>query len=146
MALLRNKNDDSAIKGGLKGLAEEVGVTQSYLCRVFKSTMGITIGAYMRGFETEASEGEAEHSTRSSGFDTGMGLLTPATTVETSPASVKDWDGGLADEHVGKLEEGLPTDSGLDMDLGFGLDLDLDLDFNFDEWLWTEDFTKDLVY
>ena len=36
--------------------------------------------------------------------------------------------------------------SGVDLDLHLGLDLDLDLDFNFDEWLWTEDFTKDLVY
>lgn len=41
------------MKRGLKGLAREVGVSPSYLCRVFKKTMGVTVVAYMMGFERE---------------------------------------------------------------------------------------------
>ncbi|KEQ80690.1 hypothetical protein M438DRAFT_242240, partial [Aureobasidium pullulans EXF-150] len=37
---------------GLDALSKEVGVTKSYLCRVFKSVMGMTIGEYVKEFET----------------------------------------------------------------------------------------------
>lgn len=40
-------------KGGLAQMAAEVGVTKSYLCRVFKKTMGMTVGEYIKGFEIE---------------------------------------------------------------------------------------------
>ncbi|KAG9527240.1 hypothetical protein KCU93_g5307, partial [Aureobasidium melanogenum] len=37
--------------GGLAQMAAEVGVTKSYLCRVFKKTMGMTVGEYIKEFE-----------------------------------------------------------------------------------------------
>ncbi|OJJ73852.1 hypothetical protein ASPBRDRAFT_29026 [Aspergillus brasiliensis CBS 101740] len=50
----------SRMKLRLKDLAQEAGVTPSYLCRVFKRTMGITIGAYMAEFEKESCDAEGE--------------------------------------------------------------------------------------
>lgn len=135
IALLRTNKDDPGKKGGLKSLAEEVKVTQSYLCRVFKQIMGMTIGAYMREFETEASEGETESSVQSPRIDVRTNFLTPATTVGSPPAPVESWKVELADEHVERIEDAPPIP----------LDLDLDLDFDFDEWFWSEDFTKDVV-
>lgn len=134
IALLRIKKDDLTMKRGLKELAKEVGVTPSYLCRVFKKTIGITVGTYMKEFEREASEGETESSVQSpskvgSGVvDVGMGLLTPATTARSLSAPVEGRKGGPAEEEVGKVEEAL------------------DLDFDFDEWFWTEDFSNDGIY
>jgi methylphosphotriester-DNA--protein-cysteine methyltransferase len=40
-------------KLGLEGIAVETGVSRSYLCRVFKKTMGVTVGEYIREFEKE---------------------------------------------------------------------------------------------
>lgn len=116
------------MKRGIKELAQEVGVTPSYLCRVFKKTMGMTVGAYLKEFEREASEGETEGSVQSpskvaSGVvDVGTGLLTPATTARSPSAPVGGWKGGPAEEDVGNVEEAV----------------DLDLDFDFNEWFWTE--------
>lgn len=134
IALLRIKKDEIAMKRGLKELAEEVGVTPSYLCRVFKKTVGVTVGAYMKEFEREASEGETESSIQSpsqvgSGVvDVEMGLLTPATTARSLSAPVEGLKGGPAEEDVRKVEEAL------------------DLDFHFDEWFWTGDFSNDGIY
>ncbi|CAD6441422.1 94cc6962-0219-4aa7-a7ff-2e8dc5f01d68 [Sclerotinia trifoliorum] len=36
------RRDDSSMKGGLKNLAKEAGITPCYLCRVFKKIMGVT--------------------------------------------------------------------------------------------------------
>ena len=130
IALLRMKKDDLTMKRGIKELAKEVGVTPSYLCRVFKKTMGVTVGAYMKEFEREASEGETESSVQSpskveSGVvDGGTGLLRPATTARSPSAPAENRKGGSAEEDVGNLEE--------------AVDLDLDLDFDFNEWIWTE--------
>jgi AraC-like DNA-binding protein len=134
LALLRIKKDDLTMKGGLKELAKEVGVTPSYLCRVFKKTMGVTVGAYMKEFEKEASEGETESSTQSpsnvgSGLvDVGTGPLTLAATARSPSAPVEGWKGGPAEEYVGNVEEAL------------------ELDFDIDEWLWAEDFSNDSIY
>lgn len=40
-------------KGGLEVIAQQTGVSRSYLCRVFKKTMGMTVGEYIREFEKE---------------------------------------------------------------------------------------------
>jgi methylphosphotriester-DNA--protein-cysteine methyltransferase len=43
-------------KGGkqrLEDIAVQTGVSRSYLCRVFKKTMGMTVGEYIREFEKE---------------------------------------------------------------------------------------------
>ncbi|KAK3172319.1 hypothetical protein OEA41_005640 [Lepraria neglecta] len=135
IALLRIKKDDLMMKRGLRELAKEVGVTPSYLCRVFKKTMGVTVGAYMKEFEREASEGETESSVQSpstvgSGVvEVEMGLLTPATTARSLSAPVEGRKGGPAEEDVGKYVEEA-----------------LDLDFDFNEWFWTEDFSNDSIY
>jgi hypothetical protein len=41
---------------GVSHLAREVGVSPSYLSRVFKRVMGVTVGEYLVGFEQGASE------------------------------------------------------------------------------------------
>lgn len=57
LALLRAQSTRSSYDGAatmkrsLKELASEVGVSPSYLCRVFKKTMGVTLGVYMMEFE-----------------------------------------------------------------------------------------------
>ncbi|GAB7359392.1 hypothetical protein MBLNU230_g6042t1 [Neophaeotheca triangularis] len=44
LALLRASSDAEGVATGLKALAERVGVTPSYLARVFKRVMGVTVG------------------------------------------------------------------------------------------------------
>ena len=123
------------MKRGLKELAKEVGVTRSYLCRVFKKTLGVTIGAYMKEFEREPSEGETESSVQSpstvgSGVaDVEKGLLTPATTVRSLSVLVEGGKEGPVEEDVGKYAEEA-----------------FDLDFDFNEWFWNEDYLNDSIY
>ena len=80
MALLRTttttttKKDDGTVKRGLKELTDEVGVTRSYLYHVFKKTMGVTVGAYMKEFEREAAEGETEREVQAPG-EVGSGVV-----------------------------------------------------------------------
>lgn len=134
ISLLRIKKDGWMIKRGLEDLAKEVGVTPSYLCRVFKKTMGVTIGTYMKEFEREVSEGETESSVgssprvRSEVMNVDMGPLTPTMTASSLPASVEGPKGRPAEENEEIVEEAF------------------DLDFNFDEWLWAEDFLNDKIY
>lgn len=131
LALLRTKKDDLGMKRSLKELSKEVGVTPSYLCRVFKKIMGVTVGAYIKEFESEATEGEAESSVQSLNeagsivANTETGLLTPASTTRSLLAPVEDQTGGQAEEHGANSEEAL------------------DLDFDFNQWFWTEDFGMD---
>ena len=135
IALLRKKKDDLTMKKGLKELAREVGVTPSYLCRVFKKTIGVTVGVYIKEFEREVSDGETESSIQvpstvgSDVVDVEIGLLTPATPTRSLSASVESRKGGSAEEDIGKYVEEA---------------LDLDLDFN--EWLWTEDLSNHSIY
>ena len=130
MALLWITKDDLTMQRGIKELAKEVGVTPSYLCRVFKKTVGVTIGAYMKEFEKESSEGDTESSVQSPSklglgvMDVGTGLLTPATTTRSSSAPAEGRTGEPAEKDVGNVEE--------------SMNLDLDLDFDFNEWLCTD--------
>lgn len=54
--LIRNEVDDEK-KWSVKGLAKEVGLTESHFCRVFKKVVGLTIGEYRnslsRGVENQ---------------------------------------------------------------------------------------------
>jgi AraC-like DNA-binding protein len=165
LALLRTKKDDASIKYSLKELAKEVGVTPSYLCRVFKKTMGVTVGEYIRQFEMDASKSQIKSLTQSSDsvglgeMSIGMGCSMPVTT----PWSLSDTESSV------RLPSGLGSDM-LDMKAGFsisittssnlsapvknwpvssnspafqtstGADEALDMYFDFDEWLWTEGF------
>lgn len=40
------REEIGAVKWSVKGLAKEVGLTESHFCRVFKKIMGMTIGEY----------------------------------------------------------------------------------------------------
>ncbi|KAE8162551.1 metal binding domain of Ada-domain-containing protein [Aspergillus tamarii] len=99
ITLLRVKNA-AAMRRGLKGLAQEVGVSPSYLCRAFKTTMGVTVGAYIMEFEREISHGEEESPVQyyeNHGLnmvDVGTGLLTPAEIARNSPAPVDGLEQG----------------------------------------------------
>jgi hypothetical protein len=118
------------MKRGLKELAEEVGVTPSYLCRVFKRSMGLTLGAYMIEFEREVKEGKTERgvqspSTVGSGMgDTVTGLWTPATTAGSLTAPIEG-PKELAEPQMENTPEAL------------------DLNFDFDEWFWTGGFIQE---
>ena len=139
IALLRVKTDDLTVKRGLKELAKEVGVTPSYLCRVFKKTMGVTVGTYIKEFERTASEDETDSSVQSpsevgsSVVHEEVGLQTPTRTARSLSAPLEGTKGGLADEDMGNFEKPL------DFDFDFP-EVPLDLDLDFDEWFWTEDF------
>ncbi len=134
IALLRTKRDNVTMQRSLKELAKEAGVTPSYLCRVFKKTMGITIGTYMTEFERESSGGGTENSVPSpstvgSGkVDDEIGLLTSTTTAGDLSAALEGQKGGPTDEDVGQYVE------------------PLDLDFDFEEWFWSENFSNDSIY
>lgn len=133
IALLRTKKDDMKMKSSLKELARDVGVTPSYVCRVFKKTMGVTLTAYMKEFEREASTAETESSFQSrsqAGSDMiGTGLPTlPIMTVGSASAPVGNQKGGPVEEDVGNVKQ--------------ALDSDLDLD----EWLWMEWLSSDNIF
>ncbi|KAJ6062849.1 hypothetical protein N7446_006969, partial [Penicillium canescens] len=131
--LLRVRKDNLTMKLGLKELAKEVGVTPSYLCRVFKKTMGITVGTYLMEFEKESSEDGTESSARTpsqfgSDVSSGTGLTLPAT-EESLQVPFGDMQGGVSKEGVRNIAEAL------------------DLNFNFheccaniDDQFWTEDY------
>ncbi|CRL23901.1 Bifunctional regulatory protein Ada [Penicillium camemberti] len=133
LALLRTKRDDHdlTVKRGLKELAQEVGVTPSYLCRVFKRTMGLTLGAYMREFEREVSEGKTENGARSpvtvgSGMGAAAtGLWMPATTAGSPMAPIDGPKEESTEQQVGNVAEAL------------------DLNFDFDEWFWAGGFLQE---
>lgn len=119
IALLRVRKDESTIKRSLDELAKEVGVTPSYLCRVFKKTMGMTVGTYIMEFEREPSETETE----------SLGQLSVATTERSPPLPVESLNGELAEQDVGNDGE--------------ALDFNL---FNLNEWFWMDDFLNDSNY
>ncbi|EMR82572.1 putative dna repair and transcription factor protein [Botrytis cinerea BcDW1] len=134
IALLRVRRDDSSMKGGLKELAKEAGITPSYLCRVFKKTMGVTVGEYMKEFENDASEGETESSVQlpskadTGVMDVGTKIMMTAKTARFSEAPIEHIEGGPAEENARSDEDAL------------------DLDFDFKEWFWAEYSLSDSVY
>ncbi|KAK5130041.1 hypothetical protein LTR08_002515 [Meristemomyces frigidus] len=98
LSLLRVKGGETAVKRGVKELAGEVGVTPSWLCRVFKKTMGVTLGEYIRQFEMEGSEGEREGSIRSAGMvgsAVAGGSLVPVSTAWSSESHAQ-WTSTVA--------------------------------------------------
>lgn len=108
---------------GLKELAEEVGVTPSYLCRVFKRTMGVTIGVYMKEFERITSERERDNNSVSPSTDiTCLNMDTgPLTKAETTESP----NGETAEQNLAVSAEAL------------------DLNFDFDQWYLTGGFNQE---
>ncbi|PWY80874.1 hypothetical protein BO94DRAFT_537033 [Aspergillus sclerotioniger CBS 115572] len=127
IALLRIQKNDRMMRRGVKELAKEVGVSTSYLCRVFKKTMGITIGSYMTEFEKEASGNETETEISIQPLErfmpgvvvAGTDLYTPPILANGPAVPIDESEGGLR-EGVGNLQDAL--------------------DFNLDEWFWFDEF------
>jgi methylphosphotriester-DNA--protein-cysteine methyltransferase len=142
--ILRTKQYDATMKWSLKELAKQVGVTPSYLCRVFKKTMGTTIGEYMKQFEVTTDIDEP--------------ILSPCTTDTTivSPeCQSPDSEVVLACSRIDKsdaqtaaLASQIPGTAhlhGLDSSGEFFIrdEEAFDIDFDFDEWVWTEGLNFD---
>ena len=153
------------MRRGLKELAKEVGVTPSYLCRVFKKTIGVTIGAYMKEFEKEPSEGEAECSVQSPsivGSEAYMEEFEREPSdgeAESSIQSPSTVGSGVVDEETGLLTPAttvrnlsVPVEGGKEGSVEEAVGKyaqeahDLDFDFDFNEWFWNEDYLNDSIY
>lgn len=145
--ILRTKQYDTTMKWSLKELAKQVGVTPSYLCRVFKKTMGTTIGEYMRQFEVQPDAAA-----------TGEPVLSPCTTDTTlvSPeCQSPDCEVVLSCSRIDTsgvqaiaLASHIPDTAhpcGLDPSAEPRIHDEeaFDIDFDFDEWVWTEGFNFD---
>jgi methylphosphotriester-DNA--protein-cysteine methyltransferase len=141
LELLRSKQSDATMTWSIKELAKKIGVTPSYLCRVFKKTMGTTVGEYMRQFEMQTSTPATEPVLQSPGTleigiagytsDVDLGLQssiatgsgstgTRATTPSIAMLPAADLP-SLSDPHSSTWSEEIP-----------------DLSFDFEEWVWTE--------
>jgi len=147
LELLRTKQNDATMKWGLKDLAKQLGVTPSYLCRVFKKTMGTTIGEYMRQFEVQTGNAA-----------TGGPIPSPCTTDTTlatsdcrSPDSEAMLSCSLSNDHHAQSADVVSRTP--QMTAAYGLDTftepfvyddeAFDINFDFDEWVWTEGFNFD---
>lgn len=60
LGLLRDETGRVRMERGVKALSKEVGVTPSYLCRVFKAVMGCTLGQYCRVLDQAVMSEDAE--------------------------------------------------------------------------------------
>lgn len=115
---------------GLDALSKEIGVTKSYLCRVFKSVMGMTIGEYVKEFET-AGKGE-NIIVLPSVYEAGV-AYTPTLTEESIVAGVaQDSPNANADSNTHPHITNEETAN------------DLDTDFDLNEWIYTEDFPRSM--
>jgi methylphosphotriester-DNA--protein-cysteine methyltransferase len=137
LGLLRSKQSDATMTWSLKELARDIGVTPSYLCRVFKKTMGTTVGEYMRQFEMQTCNATAEPilqspSTLDIGVDLGLqssivdgsgstGTGTTTSNITMMPAVDLPTLPDRMYLHPSTLSEEIP-----------------DLSFDFEEWVWTE--------
>lgn len=145
--ILRTKQYDSTMKWGLQELAKQVGVTPSYLCRVFKKTMGTTIGEYMRQFEVQpdaAATGELIPSP-----------CTTATTIVSSECQSPDTEVVVSCSRMDNsgaqviaLASQIPVTAhscglGPSGELRIHDEEAFDIDFDFDEWVWTEGLNFD---
>ena len=145
--ILRTKQNDASMKWSLKELAKQVGVTPSYLCRVFKKTMGTTIGEYMRQFEVQADAAA-----------TGEPMTSPCTTDTTmmssecqSPDSAVVLSGSQIDKNGGQTVVFAPQAPIATHTCGNDPTVEpcirdeeaFDIDFDFDEWVWTEGLNFD---
>lgn len=119
LGLLRDGAGNIHFEGGLKAMAKDVGVTPSYLCRVFKKTMGCTITQYIKSFEEmETSSTVRPPDGRNElAVSTGLSESLPVPVDPLEPAEVLPQN---PNDHIA-----LPSD--------------LEDDFDFDEWLWTAD-------
>lgn len=157
LEILRTKQNDATMKWSLKELAKDVGVTPSYLCRVFKKTMGMTIGEYMKQFEAPMDEAiPSELLQPSDMVDLGVGSSesqspSSATISTCSPSNLNyspscDLTGNSAAFSCDPFLSTIPIvsplpgpscSSGSSLPLVFDEE-NIDLNFDFDERVWTE--------
>jgi methylphosphotriester-DNA--protein-cysteine methyltransferase len=157
LEMLRTKQNDATMKWSLKELAKEAGVTPSYLCRVFKTKMGITIGEYMRQFEMQPNGLESLQSLGATVSSTvGSECHTPnSDVVPNRPADdhcyVQSANPTGQDVSYAPSVVGRPSVSHLPGEASACSLASLshpsihdeeafDLNFDFDEWVWTEGF------
>lgn len=144
--ILRTKQYDSTMKWCLKELAKEVGVTPSYLCRVFKKTMGTTIGEYMRQFEVQVDTAVTGELTSPCTTDTT--IVSPMCQSPDSevvlPCSRIDNSGAQTIALASPIPVTAHT-CGLGPYGGPRIHDEeaFDIDFDFDEWVWTEGLNFD---
>ena len=137
LELLRSKQSDATMTWSIKELARDIGVTPSYLCRVFKKTMGTTVGEYMRQFEMQTCTATTEPilqspSTLEIGVDLGLqssivdgsgstGTGTTTSNITMLPAVDLPTLPDRMCLHPSTWSEEIP-----------------DLSFDFEEWVWME--------
>lgn len=144
LALLRTSNGDPAMRKSVKELAKEVGVTPSYLCRVFKQTMGMTIGKYVDEFEEVDASSVLDVSQRlgcpSEPPETGLTLTGTATSSEVLKQV---------------LDHSMSPDSGSSpspppiwsqTESSTQSPETCNKEFDLDDWLWTENLDFDLSH
>jgi methylphosphotriester-DNA--protein-cysteine methyltransferase len=144
LELLRSRQNDSTMAWSIKELARKVGVTPSYLCRVFKKTMGTTVGEYMTQFEMQTSRTTTEPNSQSPGTlelgiagynsDVGFGLQS-STANGSGSTGTRATTPNIAMIPAADLPT-LPDGTYLQSST-WSEDIP-DLNFDFEEWVWTE--------
>lgn len=160
IALLREHvagGGDGAMKKSVKALAKEVGVTPSYLCRVFKQVMGVTIGKYVDDFEgmkppidswmMPSIDVWSDHTGESQLVGEKMTCGPPATEnaapltdAASFPGSaITSWSTqGPETSHSSSSDTDRSSYAPLPC-----LSVNEPVDFNMDDWIWTESFDSD---
>jgi len=159
LALLRTSNGNLAMRKSIKQLAAEVGVTPSYLCRVFKQTMGMTIGQYVDDFEgpnaicmTGGGSSARKLVDTHENSPSSACIEEPCVIWETAPQPKHDamtstdaCDSTSSSSTPSWLQPGevssCPDGQGGDEHGGCTMKT---MEFDLDDWLWTESFDLDL--
>lgn len=144
LELLRSRRSDATMTCSIKELAGEVGVTPSYLCRVFKKTMGITVGEYMRQFEMQTSEATTSSTSQSpSTIERGIAGCTSdvAFNLQSPTANVSGSTGTRATTPniaiLPTADLSMPSNTAFPHPSTWSEETP-DLSFDFEEWFWTE--------
>jgi methylphosphotriester-DNA--protein-cysteine methyltransferase len=144
LELLRSKQSDVTMTWSIKELAGDIGVTPSYLCRVFKKTMGSTVGEYMRQFEMPTCTPTTEPPIQTPGMlevgsvryspdiDPGLQSSTENGSDSTDTRATTPNIATLPAADLPTLPDGMPLNSST-----WSEEVP-DLSFDFEEWVWTE--------
>jgi methylphosphotriester-DNA--protein-cysteine methyltransferase len=140
LELLRSRQSDATMTWSIKDLARKTGVTPSYLCRVFKKTMGTTVGEYVRQFEMQTSKATTEPTLQSSdmlefcvaGYTSDIGLQPADGSSSTNTRATSPNIAMLPAANLPTLPDGTYLHSST-----WSEEVP-DLSFDFEEWVWTE--------
>lgn len=144
LELLRSRQSDATMTWSIKDLAKKTGVTPSYLCRVFKKTMGTTVGEYMRQFEMDTNKATTEPTLQSSDM-LEFGVAGYASDIEFSlQSSNANGSGSTGTRATTPNTAIMPTADlptprdGTHLHSSTWSEEAPDLSFDFEEWVWTE--------